>query len=105
ESEDFTRLSYALIAGHLIECSSYVTGGYYIGFENEVLRAYNCTSLGFPITEIESDGYFVITKREDDGGIGTIATVISQLLYEIKGPLYYDSDDTAHIDSINMIQE
>ncbi|CAK7245887.1 MAG: hypothetical protein STHCBS139747_007492 [Sporothrix thermara] len=49
--DDFDKLANALVAGHLIECSS------------------------------------------------------SQLLYEIQGPLYYNSDVTARIDGIRLVQE
>lgn len=45
--EDFSKLAYALVAGHLIECSSYVTGGYYTGFKQELLLSNNCANLGF----------------------------------------------------------
>jgi hypothetical protein len=54
--EDFTPLAYALVAGHLLECSSYVTGGYYTDFKKELLFANNCTDCGFPIGEIEAEG-------------------------------------------------
>ncbi|KAF2681422.1 DUF1446-domain-containing protein [Lentithecium fluviatile CBS 122367] len=103
--EDFTQLAYALVAGHLLECSSYVTGGYFTGFKKELLYANNCTNLGFPIGEIEADGEFVITKEENAGGIVSIQTVTSQLLYEIQGPLYYNSDVTARFDGIKLVQE
>lgn len=103
--EDYDQLANALIAGHLIECSSYVTGGYYTGFKKELLAANNYANLGFPIAEIEADGQFIITKEENAGGIVSIQTVTSQLLYEIQGPLYYNSDVTARIDGVRMIQE
>lgn len=103
--EDFTQLAYALVAGHLLECSSYVTGGYYTGFKKELLFANNCTNLGFPIGEIEPSGEFVITKEEKAGGIVNIQTVTAQLLYEIQGPLYYNSDVTARFDGIKLTQD
>ena len=103
--EDFTPLAHALIAGHVIECSAYVTGGYYTGFKSELLKAGNCTNLGFPIAEIEASGEFVVTKEENAGGIVTVNTVTSQLVYEIQGPLYYNSDVTAHLGNIRLIQE
>lgn len=37
-------------------------------------------------------------------GMVTIATVASQLLYEIQGPLYYNSDVTASIEDIVLKQ-
>lgn len=103
--EDFTVLAHALMAGHLLECSSYVTGGYYTGFKKELLRSDKCTNLGFPIGEIEANGEFVITKETSAGGLVNVGTVTSQLLYEIQGPLYYNSDVTARIDQIRLIEE
>lgn len=82
--EDFTQLAHALVAGHLLECSSYVTGGYYTGFKKELLEVNNCTNLGFPIGEIEANGEFVITKEEAAGGLVNARTVTAQLLYEIQ---------------------
>lgn len=106
-SEDFTQLAHALMAGHLLECSSYVTGGYYTGFKKELLYSSqaNCTNLGFPIGEIEANGEFVITKEENAGGLVTVQTVTAQLLYEIQGPLYYNSDVTARLDKIKLKEE
>ena len=42
DKNDFSKLAYALVAGHLIECSSYVCGGYYSGFKQELLWNDNC---------------------------------------------------------------
>ncbi|KAF2440515.1 DUF1446-domain-containing protein [Karstenula rhodostoma CBS 690.94] len=103
--EDFTELAHALMAGHLLECSSYVTGGYYTGFKKELLPSKNCTNLGFPIGEIESNGEFVITKEKTAGGIVNVQTVTAQLLYEIQGPLYYNSDVTARLDGIQVADD
>ena len=103
--EDFTELAYALVAGHLLECSAYVTGGYYTGFKKELLYANNCTNLGFPVGEIEANGEFVLTKEESAGGIVNVQTITAQLLYEIQGPLYYNSDVTARFDGIKLVEE
>jgi hypothetical protein len=105
ERENFDQLGNALVAGHMIECSAYVTGGYYTGFKKELLDKDNCTNLGFPIAEIEKTGEFVITKEKEAGGIVTVSTVTSQLLYEIQGPHYYNSDVTAVIDKIKIIED
>lgn len=86
-------------------CLSFFTGGYYTGFKKELLQANNFTNLGFPIAEIEADGGVVITKEGNAGGILTVQTCTAQLVYEIQGPLYYNSDVTAQIDEINFTQE
>jgi len=103
--EDFDKLAHGLIAGHLIECSAYITGGSFTGFKKDLLEPNNCTNLGFPIAEIEADGQFVITKEENAGGIVSTDTVAAQLIYEIQGPYYYNSDVTANLEGIQLVQE
>lgn len=86
----------------MIECSSYVTGGYYSGFKD---LFDNCEDLGFPIAAIEASGETIFSKEErGTGGIMSVGTVTSQLVYEIQGPLYYNSDVTAKIDGIKLEQ-
>lgn len=82
-----------------------ITGGAYSGFKKELLEKNNFTNLGFPVAEIEANGQVVITKEKNSGGIVTTGTVTAQLLYEIQGPLYYNSDVTANIENVRLIQE
>lgn len=79
---DLQRLAAAFIAGHLVECSSYLTGGNFSGFKNVP----GMLNLGLPIAEIGHDGELIVTKSKDTGGMVTIETCKSQLLYEIQGP-------------------
>lgn len=79
------ELAGALIAGHLIECSAYVTGGYWSGFK-DLIKSKGHINMGFPIAEIDAKGESVIVKEKDTGGAVTVGTVASQLLYEIQGP-------------------
>lgn len=51
---DYDELAGALIAGHLIECSAYVTGANFAGFDAYPLE--DLTAPGFPIAEIDGDG-------------------------------------------------
>ncbi|KAI0150312.1 hypothetical protein GGR57DRAFT_504644 [Xylariaceae sp. FL1272] len=97
----FDELAASLVAGHLIECSSYVTGGYYSGFKDLMD---GCDNLGFPIAAIESNGETIITKEANTGGLVSVGTVTSQLVYEIQGPLYYNSDVTASLEGIKIEQ-
>lgn len=99
---DFDQLAGALMAGHLIECSSYVCGGYYSGFKD---LFDGCENIGFPIAEIYADGSCAIEKEPGTGGEISIGTVASQLLYEIQGPLYYGSDVVANLEGIKMVQD
>jgi hypothetical protein len=64
---DYNQLAGALIAGHLIECSAYSTGGNFSGFTEYDLEAF--MEPGFPIAEIETDGSCVTTKHGGMGGL------------------------------------
>lgn len=99
---DLPQLAHAFVAGHFIECSTYVTGGNFSGFKS--LPPAMITNIGFPIATIEDDGVFTISKQKDRGGMVTIDTCKAQLLYEIQGPLYYNSDVTARLDEIKIEQ-
>lgn len=96
------ELANALIAGHLIECSSYVTGGNFTGFK--MLQSSGWQNIGYPIAEISSSGQVVITKNKGSGGEVSTDTCTSQLLYEIQGPWYFNSDVTAVLTDIAFEQ-
>lgn len=98
-TEHLDRLANAFIAGHLIECSSYVCGGNFTGFKALGERG-QWTDIGFPIAEIGHGGEVIITKEKGSGGIVSVDTCTAQLVYEIQGPLYYNSDVTAVLDDI-----
>ena len=86
---DFDGLAGALVAGHLIECSGYVTGGNFSGFDEYDLDM--LVDLPFGIAEIDKDGTAVITKHENTKGIVTENTVRCQFLYELQGAIYLNS--------------
>ncbi|KAJ9613266.1 hypothetical protein H2200_003208 [Cladophialophora chaetospira] len=99
EREQLLELANAFVAGHLIECSNYVTGGNFTGFK--ALEANGrWVDIGYPIAEISANGSVVITKQKNSGGTVSIHTCSSQLLYEIQGPWYFNSDVTAVLDQI-----
>lgn len=98
--DDLDAIAGAVIAGHVIECGAQATGGNY-SFFTEIPMGH----LGFPIAEIARDGSSVITKHEGTGGAVNIGTVTSQLLYEVRGPRYYNPDSTARLDSVHLTQE
>ena len=60
--------------------------------------------LGFPIAEIDAEGGCTITKEPGTGGIVNTETVISQLLYEISGPNYYNSAVDAKLEDMKAEQ-
>lgn len=70
KNDQFDELAAALVAGHLIECSTYVTGGYYSMFKDLIKKGKHL-DMGFPIAEIEYDGTTVITKEKNTGGAAT----------------------------------
>ncbi|KUJ16072.1 DUF1446-domain-containing protein [Mollisia scopiformis] len=97
---DYNQLAQSLIAGHLIECSVYVTGGNFTGFKTLDWEQIN--SIGYPIAEIAYDGDVVITKVENTGGLVSKETCKEQLLYEIQGMYYLNCDVTAVIDKASL---
>lgn len=101
--DDFDQLAGALIAGHLIECSTYTTGANFAGFHtHEIAELLN---LGLPIAEVEANGECVITKHEALNGFVDRDTVICQLLYELQGTIYLNSDVKADITNIRVEEE
>lgn len=96
--DDWDALAGAVVAGHLIECSSQVTGGNYAFFQ----EVPGIDHIGFPWAEIAADGSCVIGKHDGTGGQVSLGTVTSQLLYEIGGPRYFGPDVTARFDTIRL---
>lgn len=89
--------------GHLLECSAYVTGGYCSDFK-DLLKQGKHLNLGFPICAIDHRGHGIMSKEKNTGGIVSVSSVTSQLLYEIQGPQYYNCDVTAQIEDIRIDQ-
>jgi len=100
---DYDRIAGAFLAGHVIECSAYASGSNFSGFSRFPLETF--IDSGFPIAEIERDGSCVITKHEGTGGMVTEETVKCQLLYEIQGNVYLNSDVKALLDDAKIEQE
>ena len=102
-SDDFDQLAGALVAGHLIECSAYVTGANFAGFyEYPLDDLYDMT---FGISEIEKDGSCVITKHDAKKGFVTEDTVKCQFLYELQGNIYLNSDVKGILDEVQVKNE
>ncbi|KAH4043935.1 hypothetical protein HBH98_117170 [Parastagonospora nodorum] len=103
KDDDFDQLAGALIAGHLIECSTYVTGANFAG-----AYKYNVESLknlGLPIVEILNNGECVVTKHDALNGVVTADTVKCQFLYELQGNIYLNSDVKADISNTRIVNE
>ena len=95
---DWDALAGAVAAGHVIECGPQATGGNY-AFFTEVP---GLEHPGFPIAEVADDGSSVITKHPGTGGAVTGGTVTAQLLYEIAGHHYPNTDVVARFDTVQV---
>jgi hypothetical protein len=84
----------------MIGCSNYVCGGNFSGFKEVDGK----NDIGDPIVEIGTKGDVIITKQKGTGDIVSVDTCKSQLLYEIQGPWYFNSDVTAILDDIRFEQ-
>jgi hypothetical protein len=89
--DDWDRLAAGTLVGHLLECGSQVTGGYFA--DPGVKDVPGMDNLGYPIAEVEEDGTFVITKPAGTGGLVDRRTVTEQILYEIHDPAAYLTPD------------
>ncbi len=89
--DDWTRIGRATMAGHLLECGTQVTGGYYAdpGYKDVPGMA----NLGYPIAEIDADGHCTIGKPPGTGGRIDAHTVKEQVLYEVHDPAAYLTPD------------
>jgi hypothetical protein len=89
--EDLDRIAAGTLAGHLLECGSQITGGYFA--DPGVKDVPGIDTLGYPIAEVEADGSFVINKPDGTGGLVDRRTVTEQMLYEIHDPAAYLTPD------------
>ncbi|KAI9168092.1 alcohol dehydrogenase [Paramyrothecium foliicola] len=78
---DYDKLAHAFVAGHFIECSTYVTGGNFSGFKH---LSGSLTDIGFPIVEMKPNGHFYVTKQGARGGCVTVDTYVVAVLDSIK---------------------
>lgn len=100
QRDDWDQLAGAVVTGHVIECGTQTTGGNYSFFQ----EVPGLARPGFPWAEVAADGSCVIGKHDGTGGLVSVGTVTSQLLYEIGGPQYLGPDVIAHFDTITVDQ-
>jgi acyclic terpene utilization AtuA family protein len=91
KADDWRRLAAGTLAGHLLECGSQITGGYFA--DPPYKSVPGMAEIGYPIAEIDADGDIVVTKPDGSGGRVDRQTVIEQLLYEIHDPAAYLAPD------------
>ena len=89
--DDFPRLAAGTIAGHLLECSTQLTGGYFADpGKKEVPRL---AHLSYPYADISFNGDVTVGKVEGTGGRIDRMTCTEQALYEIHNPSHYITPD------------
>jgi hypothetical protein len=102
--DDWDRLAAGTLAGHLLECGSQVTGGYFA--DPGAKDVEGMATLGFPIGEIDADGGVLITKPAGSGGRVDRQTVTEQLLYELHDPgAYLTPDVVLDVTGVSIAQE
>lgn len=87
--DEMDLLAAGTIAGHIVECGAQCTGGNYVHWRDVPDMA----RIGYPVIEANADGSFVVTKHANTGGLATIETVTSQLVYEMSDPANYITPD------------
>ena len=87
--DDWDKLAAATVAGHIVECGAQCTGGNYTYWRDVPGLA----RVGYPVIAALSDGTFEVTKHEGTGGLCTVETVASQLVYEMGDPSNYVTPD------------
>lgn len=99
--DDWNFLGSATMAGHLLECGSQVTGGYFA--DPGMKDVPDLANVGFPIIEFDQHGNGCITKPNGTGGVVNRMTVTEQLLYEVHDPAQYLTPDViADISNIQL---
>ena len=93
DADDWEHLGPATAVGHLLECASQVTGGYFADPGYKHVEGLAC--VGFPYAKVRADGSACITKLDGTGGLVDERTVKEQLLYEVHDPARYLTPDVA----------
>ena len=89
--DDLDLLAAGTLVGHLLECGTQITGGYFA--DPGVKDVPGLAWLGYPFAEVLPDGTATIGKLEGTGGLIDRATVVEQLLYEVHDPAAYVTPD------------
>ena len=100
--DDWDRVATATLVGHVLECSTQATGGYFADPPYRVVP--ELWRLGFPYAVV-SDGSAVITKLPGTGGLVSELTVGAQIAYEVHDPTaYLTADVTANFANVECVE-
>jgi hypothetical protein len=102
--DDLPKLAQGTAAGHLLECTSSVTGGCFgwPGRKDVPDLARN----GYPFADVDPDGAVRIGKTPGTGGRLDVMTCTEQLIYEMHDPeAYITPDCVLDITDIRLVQE
>jgi hypothetical protein len=91
--DDWTRLAAGTVIGHLLECGSQVSGGYFA--DPPLKDVPDLERVGLPIAEVDASGAGLITKLADTGGLINRRTALEQLTYEVVDPGAYLTPDVS----------
>lgn len=89
--DDWQRVAHGTMVGHLLECTTQVTGGYFA--DPGLKDVPDLVNLGYPIAEVKDSGEAVVTKLDGTGGLVSTLTVKEQLIYEVHDPRSYLTPD------------
>jgi hypothetical protein len=89
--DDATKMAAATLAGHLLECGTQISGGYFAdpGYKSVP----GLETLGLPFADVNRNGTMTIGKLDSAGGLIDRRTVREQLLYELGDPGAYKTPD------------
>jgi len=89
--DDWPKLAFGTLAGHLLECSGQLTGGCFADPGRKEVE--DLAGLGYPLADVWADGRVEVSKTPGSGGRLDVATCTEQLLYEMHDPSAYITPD------------
>lgn len=89
--DNLPMLAQGTMAGHLLECTVSVTGGYF-GWPGKK-DVPDFANSAFPYADVSADGQVVIGKTPNTGGLVSVQTCTEQLIYEMHDPENYITPD------------
>lgn len=90
DSKDWDRVAHATLVGHVLECGTQSTGGYFA--DPPWREVPDLANLGNPYIEVGRDSA-VVTKLPGTGGFVDRRTVGLQVAYEVQDPRAYLTPD------------